>query len=92
MEYARYNNTVPDTQQPRQSPHDYLQDNTGLLHIPYDNTVSTTIPLHPTCNPIKLEITHVHTQEFITSHPPRKEPDQSDQYTGEITNRYIHIF
>jgi hypothetical protein len=41
---------------------------------------------------VKLEMTHVNTQEFITSYPSRKKPDHSDQYTSEITNRYIHIF
>jgi hypothetical protein len=71
-------------QQSGQSPNDHLQDNTGIPHVAHDN-VLTTDPLHPTCNPFKWEITHVHIQEFITSHPPRKEPDQSDQYTGEIT-------
>jgi hypothetical protein len=30
-------------------------------------------------------------QEFITPYPPRQEPDQSDQYTGEINNTYILI-
>jgi hypothetical protein len=76
----------------KQIPKDHLQDNMGILHVSYDNSVSTTAPLHPTCNPTKWEITHVNIQEFITSYPPRKEPDQSDQYTSEITNTYIHIF
>jgi hypothetical protein len=71
---------------PRQSPNDHLQDNTGILHTPYDN-VSTIVPLHL----IKWEITHVNIQEFITSYPPKKEPDQSNHYTSEITNSYIHI-
>jgi hypothetical protein len=55
----------------------------GILHIPFDD-VSTIAPLHPTCNPIKWEIMHGSIQEFITSYPPRNEPDQSDQYTSEI--------
>jgi hypothetical protein len=63
------------------SPEDHPQDNTGILHTPYEN-VSTIVPLHPTCNPIKWE---------VTPYPPRKEPDQSDQYTREITNTYILI-
>jgi hypothetical protein len=88
MEYTRHNNTL----QPRQSPNDHLQDNTGALHVPFDNTVSTTVPLHPTCNPIKWETTHVNIQEFVATYPPGREPDHSDQYTSEITNRYIHIF
>jgi hypothetical protein len=69
-----------------------VQDNMGILQIPYDNYVSTTAPLHPTCSPIKWEIPHVNIQEFITSYPPCKDADQSDQCTGEITNRCIHIF
>jgi hypothetical protein len=63
----------------------------GILHIPCDN-VSTIVPLHPTCNTIEWEIMHVNVQEFITSYPLRKEPDQSDQYTSKIPSRYIHIF
>jgi hypothetical protein len=66
--------------------------NTGILHIPYDNSVSAIVSLHPTCNPIKREVTLVNIQKFITSYPPRKEPDQSDQYTREITNIYIYIY
>jgi hypothetical protein len=69
----------------KQSPKDHPQDNTGILHIPYD-TVTMIVPLHPNCNRIKWEITHVNIQEFITSYPPRKEPDQSDRYTSEIAN------
>jgi hypothetical protein len=61
----------------------------GMLHIPYDN-VSTVVPLHPTYNPIKWEITHLNIQEFITSNPPRKGPDKSDQYTSKITNRHTY--
>jgi hypothetical protein len=49
-----------------------------LYIIPYDNTLMI-VPLHPTCNLIKWEIMHVNIQEFITSYPPRNEPDQSDQ-------------
>jgi hypothetical protein len=45
----------------------------GILHVP-DDKVSTTVPLHPTCNPIKREIRHVN----ITTYPPRKDPYQSD--------------
>jgi hypothetical protein len=70
---------------------DHLQDNTGILHTPYDN-VSMIAPLHTTCNPIKWEITHVNIEEFIITYPPRTEPDKSYQYTSEITNRYIHIY
>jgi hypothetical protein len=50
---------------------DHLQDNKGILYIPYTN-VSTIVALHPTCNPIEWELTHVDIQEFITSYPPRK--------------------
>jgi hypothetical protein len=69
-EYIQCNlgNPKPDTQQPRQSPNDNLQDNTGILRIPHDN-VSTTAPLHPTCSPNKWEITHMNIREFITSYP-----------------------
>jgi hypothetical protein len=38
----------------------------------------------PKLSPIKWKITHVNMREFITPHPPRKEPDQSDRYTREI--------
>jgi hypothetical protein len=81
---SQNSNTVPDAQQPRQSPKDHLQNNTRVLHVPYDNNVSTTVPLHPTCNPVKWEVTHVNIQELITSHPSRQEPGHSDQYTSEI--------
>jgi hypothetical protein len=74
------------------SPNDNLKDNMGILHIPYDNNVWKTVPLYPTCNPIKWEIRHVNTKEFITSYAPRKEPDQTDQYSSEIIKRHIHIF
>jgi hypothetical protein len=59
--------------------------------MPYDKNVSTIVPLHTTCSPIKWEITHVNIQEFITSYPPRKKPDHNDQYTSEITNIYIYF-
>jgi hypothetical protein len=62
------------TQQPRQSQNDHLQDNMGVLHTPYDS-FSTIVPLHPTCNSIKWEMTHVNIQEFITWHLHRKEPN-----------------
>jgi hypothetical protein len=62
-----------------------------MLHVPR-NSVSTTIPVHPTYNPISYDITHVNVQESITSHPPMKEPDLSDQYTSEINNKYINVF
>jgi hypothetical protein len=52
---------------------DHLQDNTEILHTPHDNNVTLIVPLHPTCNPIKREITHMKIQEFVTSYPPRKE-------------------
>jgi hypothetical protein len=63
----------------------------GILYIPRDNSDSAIVPLHPTCNPIKCEIRHVNIQEFITSYPPRKEPDQSDQHTIEKLID-IHIY
>jgi hypothetical protein len=87
-----YISTVQDTQQSQQSPKDHLQDNTGILRTPRDNNVSTIAPLHPTCNPIKWDITHVNIPEFITSYALRKEPDQRDQCTSVITNSYIHSF
>jgi hypothetical protein len=76
--------------------HHHLPDNTGIMYIPHDNNVSMIAPLHPTCNPIKWEMTHVNIQEFIISYPPRKEPHQSDQYTKEIyiyfnLNLYINL-
>jgi hypothetical protein len=64
-------------------PNDHLQDNMGILHIPYDNNVSTTVPLHPAYNPIKWEIKHVNIQVFITSYPPRK----NQATKREVSNR-----
>jgi hypothetical protein len=55
-----------------QSPNDHLQDNTGILYIAYGNSVSATVPLHPTCSPIRWEIAHVNIQYFVISYPPRK--------------------
>jgi hypothetical protein len=55
-----------------QSPNDHLQDSMGILHMPYDN-ISTTVPLHPTCSPIRWKIM----------------PVNSDQYTNEITNVFL---
>jgi hypothetical protein len=66
-----------NTQQPRQSPNDHLQDNTGIPYVPYDNNVRTLAPLYPTCNAIKWDITRARThigrnQTRATSKPTKQ--------------------